>query len=180
MTSPSKRSFRPAVPARLFAAPTECPGRRLERVSDGLCVAALAVARNGDAVAAGHGACVIIRWWRRWSTSTGPWKRCLGVLCNTAALCYPSFWPSLQPLEQFVQYVLQRLKSNERALVRVRARTHCVDKPACLVSPLADPQDVSFPGAPGQVAGGVGGIGLGDEVRVFPCYESSAAAAGML
>ena len=39
---------------------------------------------------------------------------------------------------------------------------------------------VSFPGATGQVAGGVGGIGLGDEVRVFPCYESSAAAAGML
>ena len=57
---------------------------------------------------------------------------------------------------------------------------HRVGKPACLVPPLADPRDVSFPGAPGQVAGGVGGIGLGDEVRVFPCYESSAAAAGML
>ena len=86
MKSPSKRSFCPAVPARLFAAPTECPGRRADRVSDGLCVAALAVARNGDAVAAGHGACVIIRWSRRWSTSTGPLKRCLATPPRSAPL----------------------------------------------------------------------------------------------
>ena len=177
MTSPSKRSFRPAVPARLFAAPTECPGRRLERVSDGLCVAALAVARNGDAVAAGHGACVIIRWWRRWSTSTGPWKRCLGVPCDSATLCSSSFW-SLATLATVQQQ--ECLKSHKRARVHVRENTlHRVGRPAFLVPPLADPRDVSFPGAPGQVAGGVGGIALGDEVRVFPCYESSAAAAGM-
>ena len=86
MKSPSKRSFCPAVPARLLTAPTESPGRRPERVSDDLCVAALAVARNGDPVTAGHGACVIIRWSRRWSTSTGPLKRCLATPPRSAPL----------------------------------------------------------------------------------------------
>ena len=90
MTCPSKRSSYPAVPARLFAAPTECPGRRAERVSDGLCAAALAVARNGDPVTAGDGACVIIRWSRRssrrWSTSIGPLKRCLATPPRSAPL----------------------------------------------------------------------------------------------
>ena len=67
-----------------------------------------------------------------------------------------------------------------RTSARAREHLHRVGKQTCFVPPLADPRDVSFPGAPGQVAGGVGGIALGDEVCVFPCYESSAAAAGML
>ena len=55
-----------------------------------------------------------------------------------------------------------------RTSARAREHVHRVGKQTCFVPPLADPRDVSFPGAPGQVEGGVGGIALGDEVRVFP------------
>ena len=76
-----------------------------------------------------------------------------------------------QPLEK----VSGRLFPHRRAsflffLVGACAHGHAdrVGKPVCLASSLADPRGVSFPDAPGQVAGGVGGIAMGDEVRVFP------------